>query len=93
MSLNNDGDLAASKLNGNWTVFYDGREYPRVICADRLPKCEPFEAEHKIEPAGGLKGPIRVKIEFSYLGIDDVPQRYSATYETDPNLQELIQTE
>ena len=94
----NDGDLVARNVEGEWkltaTEGINKQTYP--IRADSLPTFLPFEFKREIIgvfSALWTKAALvlQVDIELVYLGMDDQPCQYHASYIYDFEKQQMIQ--
>jgi len=96
-TIYNDGDLPGRKLEGQWKLTAsDGiHETTNVIRADSLPADLPLELKHEI--SGNVSAiwskpqvVLQVNIELNYLGFEDKPEHYQATYDYDFQHKEMI---
>lgn len=97
-TLYNDGDAAASKIDGHWKlrVSQGLPNADKVIRMDSLPSFLPFEIKH---PIGGTinnaffspNTTIYVKIDLVYFGLDDAQQHYDIRYDYDAQQRTFIQ--
>ena len=93
----NDGDLVARNLEGQWklTASEGIHETSKVIRADSLPAFLPLETKHEIteNEVSALwckpKVILQVNIDLNYLGLDEKPERYQATYDYDFQHREM----
>lgn len=94
----NDGDLVARHLEGKWKltasegIIEDGKP----IRVESLPAFLPWELHHEV--SGNVQALwckpqviLQVDVEFDYLGLDDKPQHYEATYDYDFQHRSMIQ--
>jgi hypothetical protein len=98
-TLYNDGDAAASKVDGQWKLDVS-QGFPsavKPIRMDSLPSFLPFDINH---PIGGtinnafLSNPnvrINVEIDLVYFGLDNMQQRYQVRYDYDTQQRTFIQ--
>jgi len=98
-TLYNDGDAAASKLDGQWklNVSQGLPNAEKIIRMDSLPSFLPFEIKH---PIGGainnafFSNPnvrIDVQIDLVYFGLENTQQRYQVRYDYDTQQKTFIQ--
>jgi hypothetical protein len=97
-TIYNDGELVARRLEGEWRLeaSHGVNGTVKTIRADSLPAFLPLELNHEItgkvaslwcEPSVTLQ----VDIELSYLGWEDKPESYQATYDYDFQHRSMVQ--
>jgi hypothetical protein len=90
-SIYNTGDLAASKLKGNWNLSCSQSEYDfsLPLWIDSVSKAFPYNLKPHALASNEITQAIRngqvsikVDIEFDFSGLEDEsPERYKAGYE------------
>ncbi|MGH9746629.1 MAG: hypothetical protein ACRD59_11045 [Candidatus Acidiferrales bacterium] len=97
-TIYNDGDLVARNLEGEWklTASHGISEATDIIRIGSLPSFMPFKLEYKIVgnvPALWTESnlALQVDIKLNYLGFDDLPQTYRATYDYEFQNRRMIQ--
>jgi hypothetical protein len=99
-TLYNDGDTAASKIDGQWKfIISEGLPSAvKTIRMNTLPAFLPFHIEH---PIGGHvnnavfsnpKVRASVDIDLVYFGLEDAMQTYQISYKYDPEQKAMIPT-
>ena len=96
-TIYNDGDLVASKLEGNWKLSssYSFLNAERVIREDSLPGPLPIKINHDLgyhrQNVWSSPGVfLKVDIDLTYLGFENKQQRYQTTYEYYPKSDKMI---
>lgn len=98
--IDNEGDLAASKINGDWKLLCSknvlNRTFP--IRLDYLGKSSPHHMKHEFggvqefrDLGSGKDLSIEIDINFRYFGLEEQgEQQYTTKHRYDPQQQQFV---
>jgi hypothetical protein len=96
----NEGDLAASKINGDWklTCSENVFNHTELIRLDHLGKSSPHDMKRQFgsvkewrDMGSGKDLGIKIDINFRYFGLEeDGEKQYQASYHYDPQQQQMV---
>ncbi len=97
-TIYNDGDLVARNLEGEWklTASHGIKKASQIVREDSLPSFLPLPLQHYISGEVSAlwcepKIVCQVNVDLTYVGLDDLEQKYHATYDYDFPNRRLIQ--
>jgi hypothetical protein len=93
ITIYNDGDLVARNLEGEWKLTASAgiQGATDIIRENSLASFMPLPLEHQIVGNIDPNAVIQVDIKMNYLGLDDAPKHYQATYDYDFLSRRMLQ--